>query len=178
MRCKQASHLMADRLDGCLDHAEIKELEEHLVACSKCRAEWQKMYALDRLFRSVPMMSAPSHLEARVIARIGRREQARRAIVGSLVLALGATTLALLTLVSIALALLENLSVGPALLIGGVETVTQLLFLFDAVSRTVFVLLDQFARPLTVLSLGSLTMALVLDALWILTMRRLRTASR
>jgi anti-sigma factor RsiW len=167
---------MPARLDGRLDRATITELEEHLARCSTCRAEWQKIYAVDQLLRSAPLRSAPSHLHAQVLARIDRREQARRAIVGSLALALGVTTVALLTLVPIALGLLENLGVAPALLIGGVETVTQFLNLVAVLSRALFVLVDQFAVPLSILVLCSLTIALVLNGLWIAIMRRLRTA--
>jgi len=176
MRCKRASNLMAARLDGRLSHATTNELEEHLSACSMCRAEWQKMQAMDRLFKSAPMMSAPRHLHTRVMARINRRDQARRAIVGGLALALGATAVALLTLVPIALGLLENLGIAPALLIGGVETFTQLVTLADGLSRTLFILLDQFAVPLAVVGSGSLLLAIALNGLWIAAMRRLRVA--
>jgi hypothetical protein len=110
------------------------------------------------------------------MARIHRREQARRAIVGGLTLALGATVVALLTLVPIALGLLGNLGVAPALLIGGVETVTQLLTLVDGLGRVLLVLLDQFAVPLAVLASGSLLLAAALNGLWIGTMRKLRAA--
>ena len=144
MRCKRASKLMAARLDGHLDRPRITELEEHLMTCSVCQAEWQRVSALDQLFRSTPMMTAPPYLHARVRARINRREEARRAIVGGLALALGAMVLAMLTLVPIALGVLGNLGVAQALLVGGVETVTQLLGLVDALSRVLFVLLDQF----------------------------------
>ncbi len=178
MRCKRASNLMADRLDGRLNHAAITELEEHLAACSRCRVEWQKMHALDGMFRSAPMRSAPPHLHTRVMARINRREQARRAVVGGLILALGATAVALLTLTPIALGLLENLGIAPTLLIGGVETITQLLTLVDAVSRMLLILLGQLAKPLVAFALGSFTLALALNGLWIVTMRRLRLARR
>jgi hypothetical protein len=93
-----------------------------------------------------------------------------------LALALGATAVALLVFVPVALEVLKNVGIAPALLVGGMETVTQLLVLLNALSRTLFVLLDQFAGPLAILSLGSLLTALALNGLWILTMRRLRVA--
>jgi hypothetical protein len=92
---------------------------------------------------------------------------------GGLTLALGTTTLALLLLAPFALGLLNNLGIAPALLVGGVETVTQLLFLVDALGRLLFVLLDRFAQPLAVLSFGSLLVALALNGLWIRTVRKL-----
>jgi anti-sigma factor RsiW len=164
------------RLDGYLDRTELGRLEDHLATCAVCGVEWQKMEALDRLFRSVPMKPAPVGLRTQVMARIERREQARRAIIGGLTLVLGTATLALLLVAPFALGLLSNAGIAPALLVGGVETVTQLLGLVDGLGRMVFVLLDQFARPLAVLSLGSLLVALALNGLWIRTVRRLSVA--
>jgi len=176
MRCRRARDLMPARLDGELSREELVEVEEHLAWCSTCRAEWQKIRAVDQLFKSAPARSAPTHLRTQIMTRIDRREQARRAIAGGLALALGATAVALLTAIPIALGLLENLGIAPALLIGGVGTATQLLTLLDALSRTMLVLLDQFAVPLVVSSLSSLVVALALNGLWIAMIRRLRVA--
>lgn len=173
MHCEQAGKMMSARLDGSLDRAEVARLEDHLATCSACRVEWLGMQALDGLFRSVPVRQAPLGLRAQVIARIDRREQARRAIMGGLTLALGTTTLALLLLAPFALGLLNNLGIAPALLVGGVETVNQFLVLVDALGRLLFVLLDRFAQPLAILSFGSLLVALALNGLWIRTVRKL-----
>lgn len=178
MHCKQASHLMAARLDGRLDQAEATKLDEHLAMCGMCRAEWQSMSALDQLFKSASSRSAPAYLRAQVMTRIHRREQVRRGILGGLALALGATAVALLAFVPVALDLLQNVGIGPTLVIGGVETIIQLLALVDALSRTLFVLLEQFAGPLAILGLASLVVALALNGLWVVTMRRLSTARR
>lgn len=176
MHCERAAKMMSARLDGTLDRVEVARLEDHLVTCSACRVEWQKMQALDGLFRSVPMRRAPLVLRAQVMARIDRREQARRAIVGGLTLALGTATLTLLLLAPFALGLLNNLGIAPALLVGGVGTFTQLLVLVDAAGRLLFVLLDRFAQPLAALSLSSLLVALALNGLWIRTVRKLSVA--
>jgi hypothetical protein len=95
-----------------------------------------------------------------------------------LTLVLGTATLALLLLAPFALDLVNNLGVAPALLVGGLETLTQFLVLADALGRLLFVLMDQFALPLAVLSLGSLAVALALNGLWIRTVRRLSVAHR
>lgn len=178
MHCKRANNLMMARLDGHAAEVEVRELEEHLFTCSACQARWEKMCALDQLFRSAPMVSAPSRLHARVRARIDRREQARRAIAGGLALAIGTAALALLTLVPIGFTLLENAGAAPALLIGGVETITQLMNLIDPVTRMPLVLLDRFAASLVIVGLGSLAIAVALNGLWIATMRRLRPVGR
>jgi anti-sigma factor (TIGR02949 family) len=176
MRCEQAGEMMSARLDGTLDRTGFARLEDHLATCSACRVEWQRMQAVDRLFRSASTRQAPLGLRTQVMARIDRREQARRAIVGGLTLALGTATLALLLLAPFALDLLNNLGIAPTLLVGGLETAAQFLVLIDALGRTVLVLMDQFALPLAVLSLGSLIVALALNGLWIRTVRRLRVA--
>lgn len=176
MRCKRANQLMASRLDDRLDRSRATELEDHLAGCAECRTEWRKLAAVDQLFKSAPMVSAPVHLQAQITARINRRDQARRAIVGGLALALGAATLTMLTLVPAGIRLLENVGVAPALLIGGAETAQQLLVVADGLSRTLLALLDQFARPVMALSLVSLAIALALNGVWVAAMRRLRVA--
>jgi hypothetical protein len=93
-----------------------------------------------------------------------------------LTLALGTATLTLLLLAPFALGLLNNLGIAPALLVGGVGTLTQLLVLVDAAGPLLFVLLDRFAQPLAALSLGSLLVALALNGLWIRTVRKLSVA--
>ena len=174
MRCEQARRMMSARLDGSLDPTEMSRLRDHMASCAACQVEWEKMEALDQLFKSAPMRDAPPYLRIRVTSRIERRDRARRAIVGGMALALGTATLTVLVLAPFALGLLDNLGFGPALVVGGMETVTQLLVLLNALSRALIVLLDQFARPLAILGIGSLLMALVLNGLWIVTIRRLR----
>lgn len=178
MRCERARRMMSARLDGHLDRTEITRLRDHLASCGVCRAEWQKMEALDQLFRSAPIRDAPPNLHVRVTSRIERRDQLQRAIVGGVALTTGAATLALLALVPFALNLLGNLGIGPALLMGGLETVTQVLAFFDALSRMLLTLLDQFALPLAILGVGGLLLALVLNGLWIVAMRRLHVQRR
>jgi hypothetical protein len=131
---------------------------------------------VDQLFKSAPMVSAPVYLRGQIMARIDRREQARRAIVGSLALALGAIALTLLTLIPVALGLVENLGGAPALLIGGAQTAGQLVVVIDGLSRMLLVLLNQFVTPLALLGLVSIAAALTLNGLWIAAVRRLLVA--
>lgn len=174
MRCKQAGRMMSARLDGHIDQKEASRLRDHMASCGPCQIKWQKMEALDRLLRSAPIWDAPPHLHIRVTSRIERRERARRTVVGGTALVVGVTTLALLVFVPFALGLLDNLGIGPALVTGGLETITQLLVLFHALSRTLAILLDQFTVPLAILGAGSLLMALTLSGLWVVTIRKLR----
>ncbi len=176
MRCKQAGEMMSARLDGRLDNTEVALLKDHLAGCSACQAEWHRLQALDSLLASAPMMHAPVRLRVHVMARLNRREQARRAIIGGTALALGTVALALLALAPILLGLLDTTGIAPALVSGGPETIVQLLALLGAVSRALLVLAEKFAVPLTFLGLFSLAMALVLNSLWIGAVRRLRAA--
>lgn len=177
MRCRKASELMMARLDDHLDDGATDTLEEHLVSCTTCRAQWRRMRAIDHLFSSTPMVSAPDYLHPRIMARIGRGQRTGQTVVGGLILALATVTVMLLTVVPISLWFLENLGIVPTLLAGGKRTLVQLLTLLEAQSRLIVVLLDQLALPLILVGLGCLLLAVALNALWLLTLRRLQPAS-
>lgn len=176
MRCEQASEMMSARLDGRLDSGDIARMEEHLAACSACHVEWCRMQALDHLLASAPMVRAPAHLRRLVLARLGRRERARRAIAGGAALALGTAALALLALAPALLELLDATGVAPALVSGGPETMAQLLAFADTLGRALLVTAQGIATPLAFLSLCSLAVALALNRLWIGAVRRLQVS--
>ncbi len=176
MFCEQAGEMMSARLDGRMDSAEIALLEDHLVACSACQTEWHSLQALDRVLASAPTVRAPARLHVQVMARLSRREQARRAIIGGTALALGTVALALLALAPVLLGLFDATGIAPALVSGGPETIVQLLALLGAASRTLLVLADKFAVPFAFLGLFSLVTALALNGLWVGTVRRLHAA--
>ncbi len=174
MRCEQAGEMMSAQLDGLLDGTEVALLENHLAACSVCQAEWYGFQALDRLLAPAPMVRAPVRLRVQVMARLNRRGQARRAIIGGTALALGTVALALLVLAPAFGGLLGAIGLAPTLLSGGPETLIQFLALLGALGRTLLVLAGQFAVPIACLGLGSLVMALMLNGLWIGALRRVR----
>lgn len=176
MRCRQARDLMMVCLDTQADPNRDRSLEQHIVDCETCRLEWQKLRALDELFKSAAVRPAPQHLSVRVMQRIERRHQARRAVAAGVTLALGAAALAALTLIPIGLGLFGSLGAAPALLAGAGETIAQLLVLFAGITRVLVALLDQFALPLAALAVGSVLAALVLNGLWIASLRRLHAA--
>jgi predicted anti-sigma-YlaC factor YlaD len=176
MHCEQAGEMMSARLDGRLGSAEMALLEEHLVGCGACRAEWRRLQALNHLLVSTPKVRAPAHLCVRVMARLRRREQARRAIIGGTTLTLGTVALALLALAPLLLHLLDTTGIAPALVRGGPETIVQLLALLEAIGRALLVLVDKCAVPLISLSLFSLMIALALNRLWVGAVRRARAA--
>jgi predicted anti-sigma-YlaC factor YlaD len=175
MRCEQAGEMMSARLDGRLDDVDATLLAEHVAECPACQAEWRRLQALDHLLASAPMVPAPVSLRVLVSARLSRREQARRAIIGGTALALGTVALALLALAPILLGLLEATGIAPALVSGGPQTVAQLRALLGTAGRTLLVVAEKFAIPLALLSLFSLAIALALNRLWMGAVRRLRT---
>jgi anti-sigma factor RsiW len=177
MNCKQASKMLSLRLDDLLDDEEITLLEEHMAGCSACQVEWHSLQALDNLFASVPMARPPVRVRVQVMARVSRRDQARRAIVGGMTLTLGTVALALLAIAPVALNLLNVTGIAPALINGGPQTVVQLSTFASTMGRALWVLIEQFALPLASLGMCSLVAALILNSLWIGAMRRLRIKS-
>jgi anti-sigma factor RsiW len=175
MRCEHVSEMMSARLDGRLDDTESALLEDHLAGCATCQAAWQSMQALDCLLAAAPTVRAPLRLRVQVMARLHRRDQARRAIAGGTTLTLGTVTLALLGLAPAFLDLLNAAGIAPALVSAGPETLTQLLGFLGAASRTLLVLVERLAVPLAFLSLCSLSVALALNSLWRGALRLLRT---
>jgi len=176
MRCEQAGEMMSAWLDDRLNSTEIAFLEDHLAACGACQTEWCRLQALDHLLASAPMARAPARLCVQVMARLNRREQARRAIIGGTALALGTVALALLALAPVLLGLLDATGIAPSLISGGPETLVQLLALLRTLGHTLLVLAEKFVIPLTSLGLCSLVIAAVLNGLWIGAVRRLRAA--
>lgn len=177
MRCTRASELMMGRLDGQLDAGSTTTLDEHLSTCGACQAEWRRVCALDHLLSSAVTVSAPHHLRPQIMARISQAERARHIAVGGFALAFGATALALLTLGPITAWFLEHAGIVSTLLAGGLGTMRQLLTMVAPMWRLLSVLLDQLRVPLTMLALGSLVIAVALNALWIATVRKMLPAS-
>jgi predicted anti-sigma-YlaC factor YlaD len=177
MDCKRASRMMSLRLDGNLDGAEMTRLDEHLRKCSTCLVEWHRMQAIDSLLRATPMVHPPLSLRVQVMARLSRRDQARRAIIGGTALTLGTVTLALLILAPALIGLLNGLGIAPALISGGPETLSQLLLFGGTMGRAVLVLIEALALPLAALIVCSLLMALAVNSLWIRMVRRMRVRS-
>ncbi len=174
MNCEQATEMMMARLDGHLAGDLVPTLEAHLDTCPSCRAEWRSLKRLDDLFSTAPMVRPPVRLRVQVMTRLQRREQARRAIVGSTALVLGTIALTLLLVAPVLLDLLRISGIAPTLLSGGPATVVQLLSTVATMGRTLLVLLETFAAPLAALIMCSLALAFALNRLWVGALGRLR----
>jgi predicted anti-sigma-YlaC factor YlaD len=166
--------MMSLRLDGRLDSAESTLLDEHLAGCDACQAQWQRLQALHCMLAAAPLVPAPVRVRVSVMARLSRRDQARRAIVGGTTLALGSVTLALIALAPAILGLLNATGIAPALLSGGPETAAHVLGTWETVGRTLMVLCRNTIVPLALLGLCGLATVLALNGLWIGVVRRMR----
>ena len=177
MECKQASIMMSLRLDGLLEAADITRLKDHQAECDTCQVEWDRMQALESLLSAAPMVRPPVRLRVQVMARLDRREQARRAIIGGTALTLGTIALALLMLAPALLGLLNATGIAPALASGGPETINQVLTFACTMGRAILILVEKFLAPLAALGLCSLVTALALNTIWMGAVRRLYTRS-
>jgi len=79
MRCLKASELMSLHLDSELPPQEEQALQQHLLTCPSCRAEWQTMQQACALFSEVTLIAPAPNLSQRVMAKI-RRHESRLAI--------------------------------------------------------------------------------------------------
>lgn len=174
MHCTQASEMMSLRLDRRLSSAEMAQLDEHLSGCAACQTEWDRLYRLHCTLDSAPMIQAPVRIRVNVMARLSRRDQARRAIIGGTALVLGTAALVLIVAVPAILGLLSATGIVPALASGGPTTCAQVLSAWGTLGRTLLVLGKNALAPLAILGLCGLAIALVLNGLWIGTVRRLR----
>ena len=172
MECQPASALMSQRLDGQLTETEMATLDEHLEACVCCQAEWETLQALDALFAEPAMVPAPANFKGVVMERIRRRDQAKRAITGGIVLILGAAAIIALLLAPLLALALNVQSILPVLITGGPATASHLISYLTSLGRTALVLLEQFAAPLCLLAAAFMAAALVLNGMLFGALRR------
>jgi anti-sigma factor RsiW len=176
MECDRALEWMMRALDGELDPAGRTRLEEHLAGCVDCRAEWDRLQALERVLREAPLVPAPAGFAGRTMARIDRRRQVWRVALGGFVLGLG-------TLVATVLAL------GPSVLSAG-ALIGEFAPLFEAgrllalrmgetllsFAGSLWVTAGALIVPLMPLALCGLFLALVANLTWLGLVRRLHSA--
>ncbi len=67
---EEAFALMMDSLDGILKPTDTHRLDEHLMGCSDCLAEWEALQLVDGLLAGAPVIPAPAGFSLRVQAKI------------------------------------------------------------------------------------------------------------
>jgi len=75
MRCQDVRQLLSEYLDGVLDSAHNKIVEEHLANCRECRLYWQALKADARLLRDLPEVAPPPGFRAELIAKLNNLER-------------------------------------------------------------------------------------------------------
>ena len=74
MNHRRAQRLFADHLDGTLDPARRRRLDEHLESCGDCSDEFEGLEATVALLRALPEPEAPENLAESVLRRIAAGE--------------------------------------------------------------------------------------------------------
>ena len=70
MKCEEVRGNLAAFLDGEIEGAPRRAVDEHLAACPACAGERRALAAAWRLLDLVPDPAAPAGLEARVLERV------------------------------------------------------------------------------------------------------------
>jgi len=164
--------MLQEHLDGRLDASDQDLLEAHVAVCEACQAIERDLRSLHAAFGRADTAAPPPGFHALVMARVRRREQARRAVVGGVTLSLGVVALLMLLAVPLLTGLIDCQRIMPALLIGGPETVRRLTSFWGLMVRTSVALLTQLAAPLATLGAFSLIVAILANCLLYRTLRR------
>lgn len=101
----EAFALMMDALDGVLTAGNRIRLDDHLVACPECRAEWDSLQVVDSLLAGATMVPAPDGFGQRLEARLAVPSW-RRAFGALFALGLGSLLILVLVAVPASIALL------------------------------------------------------------------------
>jgi len=170
MRCLEASELMSLRLDSNLSSQEEQALQEHLLTCEGCRAEWEAMQRASALFHGATLAAPAPDLFSRVMGGIRLRDLRLAILRNSLFLLLGAVILTALalslwtTVASPVGAILDNpplISAVASIVVGLFDLVGTLLRAMALVLRTIL------ACPSSVGLVGYVAAAGALALWWI-----------
>jgi predicted anti-sigma-YlaC factor YlaD len=114
--------LMSLALDGLLDAEDQLELQQHLVGCSACAAEYETMQQVSALFEEAPMVGPPLGFAVRVERRLEEKERKRRRLFGSVAIVTSSLSLAGVTVATVSLIIFGLLAFQG---FGGLPTVEQ-----------------------------------------------------
>ena len=74
MDCKMSDMLIMKYMDGVIDEAEAKLLNEHMLGCEACRKEFYFYDNMVKGFETLPEIEAPQNFEMEVMAKIAALE--------------------------------------------------------------------------------------------------------
>ena len=72
MTCTKARSLLSQHLDGALEIAHARKMDEHLAACGKCQSEMSSLRQARTLLNTVGRKAAPADLALRLRLAISR----------------------------------------------------------------------------------------------------------
>lgn len=99
--CEHHAEWMSLAQDGMLNSTQSHLLHAHLASCAPCRAQWEAMAAVSRLFHAAPMVSPGPGFVTRFEARLAYRKEQRRQGMVWLLLGIGVIALGILALPSL-----------------------------------------------------------------------------
>lgn len=70
MQCREISELLSPYLDGVLDPSKGEDISAHLAVCPDCLEEWRALCEVVELFKTLPEVTPPPELRAKVINTI------------------------------------------------------------------------------------------------------------
>ena len=176
MKCEQALKGMTDALDGELSPGDQAALEDHLARCTDCRAEWDRLQAVEQLLREAPITPPSAGFTGRVLARLDRRRRIWQAALGGLALTAGMAAITFLR-VAPAVWTLPDLAGGlSALSRTGSALFTHLTDAAGTLLNSLCLTARALALPVAPMVLCGLTAALVGSLVWLGLIRWLQPA--
>ncbi len=167
MECSETLERMMLALDGELPPEEWRRLESHLEACAPCRAQWERLQAVEQVLQDAPLLAPPPGFVGRVMARVDRRRARQRSVLGGLALALGSAVVIFLSLLPLlwtvpgAANFLAFLVHSGDILLGRLAGATRLFL------ESLQLLLGALFSVMLPLALCNLMLALALGLLWL-----------
>jgi anti-sigma factor RsiW len=171
---EQMTAWMSLALDGLLEGRDQQRLEQHLVSCSSCRAEWDAMQQVSALFEGSTQVGPPLGFAVRVERRLAEKTKQKRQLFGGLAvltssLSLAGVTVAVVVMIVAGIMTWRWLDSTPAVQ-QGTHTVTEVAsgvgLMGKAASSLLGDLLMRYGAPL-VLVLGIGLMVLLVVWAWL-----------
>ena len=176
MNCQEIGQLMSLSLDEALTPDKARQLQMHLERCQSCQAKWISMERISQLFADAPLVPPPTGFAVKVSQRLAQRE-ARRGVLGGVILLMGTISLTVLALPATigAFMALEQLFSYSPLLSHGLQLILKLISIGRPLVKAGWLVLtslfSSFGQPILV----SYSLAVfALTALWVRLVSRQR----
>ncbi len=79
MHCEKVKSLLHDYLEGSLNRGIAEQIEAHLNRCADCRREWQYVKQIWQSLETLPEVTPPADLHARIMTHVRANTRAREA---------------------------------------------------------------------------------------------------